>query len=106
MQWNLRMKAAERGIWKSTEMRRRLADAGLEISAGKMSALWAGTPTSIRLDDLDVICSVLDCAPSDLLIREPEKVAALRPPTAAEGTTGGAAVITPRFGRRRAEPPA
>ena len=38
MRWNLRMKAAERGIWKSTEMRRRLADAGLEISAGKMSA--------------------------------------------------------------------
>ena len=28
MRWNLRMKAAERGIWKSTEMRRRLADAG------------------------------------------------------------------------------
>jgi len=38
MQWNLRMAAAERGIWKSTELRRRLADAGLEISAGKMSA--------------------------------------------------------------------
>ena len=37
--------AAERGIWKSTEMRRMLADAGLEISAGKMSGLWTGTPT-------------------------------------------------------------
>ncbi len=32
MHWNLRLKAAERGIWKSAEMRRRLADAGLEIS--------------------------------------------------------------------------
>ena len=63
MRWNLRMKAAERGIWKSTEMRRRLAEAGLEISAGKMSALWTGTPTTIRLDDLDVICAVLDCDP-------------------------------------------
>jgi len=61
MQWNLRMTAAERGIWKSTELRRRLADAGLEMSAGKMSALWTGTPTTIRLDDLDVICAVLDC---------------------------------------------
>lgn len=29
MRWNLRMKAAENGIWKSAEMRRRLADAGL-----------------------------------------------------------------------------
>jgi Cro/C1-type HTH DNA-binding domain len=36
---------------------------GLEISAGEMSALWTGTPTTIWLDDLDVICSVLGCAP-------------------------------------------
>ena len=79
MQWNLRLKAAERGIWKSAEMRRLLADAGLEISAGKMSALWAGTPTTIRLEDLDVICAVLDCEPTALLIREPDKVAARRP---------------------------
>jgi DNA-binding Xre family transcriptional regulator len=64
MKWNLRMRAAQVGIWKSTEMRRLLAEAGLEISAGKMSALWTGTPTTIRLDDLEVICSVLDCTPS------------------------------------------
>ena len=78
MRWNLRLQAAERGIWKSTEMRRLLAEAGLEISAGKMSALWTGQPTTIRLDDLDVICTVLDCAPTDLLIREPEQVEARR----------------------------
>ena len=80
MQWNLRMKAAEAGIWKSTELRRQLADAGLVISAGKMSALWTGTPTSIRLDDLDVICVVLQCAPSDLLLPEPEKVTSAAKP--------------------------
>ena len=79
MRWNLRMKAAERGIWKSTEMRRRLAAAGLEISSGKMSALWIRTPTTIRLDDLDVICSVLDCSPTDLLICEPDVVVAPEP---------------------------
>jgi DNA-binding Xre family transcriptional regulator len=108
MRWNLRMKAAEAGIWKSTEMRRRLADAGLEISAGKMSALWTGNPTTIRLDDLDVICAVLDCTPSDLLIREPEKVAALRPSKtqAARGQDSGAGPIPPRLGRRRSVPPA
>lgn len=83
------MTAAERGIWKSTEMRRRLADAGLDISAGKMSALWTGTPTSIRLDDLDVICSVLACTPTDLLICEPDAVAARKPAaqTTAIGST-------------------
>lgn len=110
MQWNLRMKAAERGIWKSTEMRRLLAEAGVEISAGKMSQLWSGTPNVIRLDELDVICSILDCDPSSLLIREPEKVAAQRPPQkrAVGGDQGGGpagSVVAPRFGSGRSEPP-
>ena len=88
VRWNLRMKAAERGIWKSTEMRRLLAEAGLEISAGKMSALWTGHPVTIRLDDLDVICAVLECTPADLLICEPDKVAGPPPGQAAGGLTG------------------
>jgi putative transcriptional regulator len=103
MRWNLRMKAAEVGIWKSTEMRRRLAEAGLEISAGKMSALWTTNPTSVRLDDLDVICAVLRCDPSDLLICEPDQVAARRPakPAKAMGQP-----VKPRPGRHRSVPPA
>jgi DNA-binding Xre family transcriptional regulator len=103
MKWNLRMRAAQAGIWKSTEMRRRLAAAGLEISAGKMSALWTGTPTTIRLDDLDVICAVLDCTPSDLLICEEDKVAARRP---AEAVTDVGSRPTPRLGRHTSVPPA
>lgn len=104
MRWNLRMKAAEAGIWKSTEMRRRLAGSGLEISAGKMSALWTGTPTTIRLDDLDVICSVLECSPTDLLICEPDVVAARRPPPPARAAAGQP--VQPRPGRNRSMPPA
>jgi DNA-binding Xre family transcriptional regulator len=113
MQWNLRMKAAEQGIWKSVELRRLLAEAGLEISAGKMSMLWTTTPTTIRLEDLDVICAVLDCTPTDLLVAEPDKVAARRPGAAqAIGETSGSAgtqrsaKVTPRLGRNRTVPPA
>jgi DNA-binding Xre family transcriptional regulator len=107
MRWNLRMKAAENGIWKSAEMRRLLADAGLEISAGKMSALWTGTPTTIRLDDLDVICSVLSCAPDELLICEPDKVAARKPRQAAQADDRRPGpAVRPRLGRNRSEPPA
>lgn len=105
MRWNLRLTAAERGIWKSTEMRRRLAEAGLEISGGKMSALWTGTPTTIRLEDLDVICAVLECSPDDLLIREADKVAARRPRNAAAAKSAGKKVV-PRLGRNRTAPPA
>ncbi len=103
MRWNLRLTAAERGIWKSTEMRRRLAEAGLEISAGKMSSLWAGTPTTIRLEDLDVICAVLECDPAQLLICEPDLVAA-RKPAKKQAASGG--TPRPRLGRHRSKPPA
>lgn len=105
MLWNLRLKAAERGIWKSTEMRRLLAEAGLDLSAGKMSALWAGTPTTIRLDDLDVICAVLDCDPTALLVREPDKVAARRPAREQAANAAGPSVVHPRFGTPKSEPP-
>lgn len=107
MKWNLRMAAAERGIWKSTELRRLLAEAGLEISAGKMSGLWTGTPTTIRLEDLDVICAVLDCDPSTLLIPEPEKVAARKHEKAVgeHGHPSPAAGVQPRLGRNRTRPP-
>ena len=104
MRWNLRMTAAERGIWKSTEMRRRLAEAGLEVSAGKMSRWWTTTPVSMRLEGLDVICAVLECTPADLLICEPDQVAARRSPAAVEA--GDRPQITPRLGRHRSVPPA
>ena len=73
MRWNLRLAAAQRDIWKASELQRMLAEAGLVISAGKMSNLWSGQPVTIRLDDLEVICEVLGCEPGDLLIREPVK---------------------------------
>ena len=81
MKWNLRMKAAERGIWKSSELRR-------------------------MLDDLDVICLVLDCPPGDLLVAEPDKVAARRPAAAVEvASNGSPSIVKPRFNGKRPEPP-
>ncbi len=74
MKWNLRLAAAERGIWKASELQRMLAEAGLVISAGKMSGLWSGDPASVKLDDLDVICAVLGCPINEVLIPEPDKV--------------------------------
>ena len=74
-----------------------------------MSGLWTGTPTTIRLEDLDVICAVLDCEPSKLLVREPAKVAALRTAKAANGNVQPPATtpaVQPRLGRNRTRPPA
>ncbi|HEY3689958.1 MAG TPA: helix-turn-helix transcriptional regulator [Pseudonocardiaceae bacterium] len=71
MKWNLRLTAANRGIWKASDLHRMLAEHGLAISAGKMSGLWSGQPASIKLDDLDVICTVLGCQIGEVLIPEP-----------------------------------
>jgi putative transcriptional regulator len=105
MRWNLRMKAAERGIWKSTELRRMFAAAGLEISAGKMSAWWTSTPNTVRLDELDVICHVLGCEPSELLIPEPEKVAARQPRREQTKAGRSSPTVPPRRGKGRSVPP-
>jgi DNA-binding Xre family transcriptional regulator len=75
MRWNLRLAAANRGIWQASELQRRLAERGLVISAGKMSGLWSSQPISLKLADLDVICAVLGCEIGELLIPEPEQVA-------------------------------
>ena len=71
MKWNLRLAAANRGIWKASEMQQLLAERGLSVSAGKLSGLWSGQPNSIKLDELEVFCAVLDCGVEDLLLREP-----------------------------------
>lgn len=107
MKWILRLAAAQRDIWKASELQRLLAERGLVISAGKMSNLWSGQPASLKLDDLDVICAVLDCEIGDLLIPEPQKVPEPGQPQEqrATGTTEGPAVV-PRRRDGRSLPPA
>jgi DNA-binding Xre family transcriptional regulator len=100
MKWNLRLAAANRGIWKASDVQRRLAERGLVISAGKMSGLWSGDPASIKLDDLDVICTVVGCGVEELLIPEPAKVAA---PAGAGVRAVGRGVR--RVGRAAGHPP-
>ena len=109
MKWNLRLAAANRGIWKASELQRMLAEAGLKISAGKMSGLWSGRPASVKLDDLDVICAVIGCGVEELLIAEPGKIT--RPDSGQPGEQAAAPsqarpAVTPRRRDGRSLPPA
>ena len=108
MKWNLRLAAAQRDIWKASELQRLLAERGLVISAGKMSNLWSGKPASLKLDDLDVICAVLGCEIGDLLIPEPGKVPqpGQREEQRATGTTAAGPSVVPRRRDGRSLPPA
>ncbi|WP_413752419.1 helix-turn-helix transcriptional regulator [Streptomyces sp. R-74717] len=108
MKWNLRLTAANKGVWKASELQRSLAEHGLVISAGKMSGLWSGHPVSLKLEDLDVICVVLGCEIGDLLIPEPGKVS--RPGQQSEGREAAvgatvAPVVVPKRRDGRSLPP-
>jgi DNA-binding Xre family transcriptional regulator len=108
MKWNLRLAAANRGIWKASELQRMLAERDLVISAGKMSGLWSGDPASIKLSDLDVICAVLGCGVEELLIPEPGKVGRGKEQEdqAAASAAAGPPPVTPRRRDGRSLPPA
>jgi DNA-binding Xre family transcriptional regulator len=108
MKWNLRLAAANRGIWKASELQHRLAERGLVISAGKMSGLWSGQPVSLKLEDLDVICAVLGCPINELLVPEPEKVPAPQPDSAVQRPAAGGMTLSvvPRRRDGRSLPPA
>jgi DNA-binding Xre family transcriptional regulator len=109
MKWNLRLAAANRGIWKASELQRMLAEHDLVISAGKMSGLWSGDPASIKLSDLEVICAVLGCGVEELLIPEPGKVSQGREQKGQAVTASGSAGpprVTPRRRDGRSLPPA
>jgi len=106
MKWNLRLAAANRGIWKASECQRMLAERGLVISAGKMSGLWSGNPNVVKLHDLDVICAVLGCGVEELLIPEPDTVAQPTPTTGdTTAAVGEARIVTPRARTGRSMPP-
>ena len=104
MKWNLRLAAANRGIWKASELQRLLAERGMVISAGKMSGLWSGQPNTVKLDELDVICAVLACEVGELLLPEP---VAVPEPAAGEsaGAVAEARAVTPRSRTGRSLPP-
>jgi DNA-binding Xre family transcriptional regulator len=109
MKWNLRLAAANRGIWKASQLQRMLAEHGLVISAGKMSGLWSGDPASIKLSDLDVICAVLDCGVGELMIPEPHKVsraAEQQDQPVAASSSAGPLPVTPKRRGGRSLPPA
>jgi DNA-binding Xre family transcriptional regulator len=105
MKWNLRLTAANRGIWKASELHRMLAEHGLVISAGKMSGLWSGQPASIKLEDLDVICAVLGAQIGEVLIPEPDKVTRSSSVETLTAAAAGAAAVTPKRRDGRSLPP-
>lgn len=110
MKWKLRWAAAERDIWRPSELLVAFQQVGFNPSLSKVAAMWGGKPVSVRLDDLDRICAALGCQVSDVLEAEPEQVQLPGAPEQerkAAGAEGISAVRpVPRSGRApRSLPP-
>ena len=61
-----------------------------------MSGWWSGQPASLKLDDLDVLCAVLDCGVEELLIPEPGTVPRSAPECEPPVATGTGVTVTPK----------
>jgi Cro/C1-type HTH DNA-binding domain len=81
------------------------AEHGLVISAGKMSGLWSGQPASIKLDDLDVICTVLGCQIGEVLVPEPGKLTRPTSDAAPAAAAAETPAVTPKRRDGRSLPP-
>jgi DNA-binding Xre family transcriptional regulator len=102
MKWNLRMVAAQRDLWRPTEVLAAFQQVGFSPSLSKVAAMWSGAPVTVRLDDLDKICAALDCRVGDLLQAEPlagsgsaEEGVSGQEAASAGGPAGGAARPVP-----------
>lgn len=65
------MVAAQRDLWRPTEVLGAFQQVGFNPSLSKVAALWGGTPVTVRLEDLDKMCAALNCTVADLLQAEP-----------------------------------
>jgi DNA-binding Xre family transcriptional regulator len=91
MKWNLRMVAAQRDLWRPTQVLAAFQQAGFSPSLSKVAAMWSGTPVTVRLDDLDKICAALGCTVGDLLQAEPVTAAGSPREEQAQLAAGGGA---------------
>ncbi|MFI5831421.1 helix-turn-helix domain-containing protein [Streptomyces sp. NPDC051578] len=105
MKWNLRMVAAQRDLWRPTEVLEAFRAVGFTPSLSKVAALWGGTPVTLRLDDLDLICTALNCTVADLLQAEPVAVAQSVPEPATRVAGGEVAAAVGPVPRRRSGGP-
>ncbi|MGH3806964.1 MAG: helix-turn-helix domain-containing protein [Pseudonocardiaceae bacterium] len=109
MKWNLRWAAAQRDIWRPSQLLEAFTQVGFTPSLSKAAALWGQKPISIRLDDLDKICAALNCTIAELLEAEPLAVTAEGPDEPGQAPGGAAGPVRPTPFRaaahRRSLPP-
>lgn len=100
IRWKLRIAAAQREVWTGSQLRRLLAEQGLEMSSASVSALLTRQPSQLKLTTLAALCTALQCTPDDLFDLDTTPVERPAAPAA------GPAPAEPGAARGRSMPPA
>lgn len=70
LEWHLRRKLAEQGLYKTTELVPLLADHGVSLSREQVYRLVTSPPQRLNMEVLDALCEILACTPNDLITFE------------------------------------
>ncbi|MEU8810685.1 helix-turn-helix domain-containing protein [Streptomyces violaceoruber] len=65
--WRLRIRMAERGMFQTTELVPLLAERGVHLSREQVFRLVTQTPQRLSMDTLAALCDILACEPNDLI---------------------------------------
>jgi DNA-binding Xre family transcriptional regulator len=71
LQWRLKEKMAENGIWRCTDLAKLLNAHGIRISSGMVTIIVDKMPERINSKVLDALCDILQCKPNDILVHTP-----------------------------------
>src|SRR5690606_40736968 len=67
VEWDLRLRMAERGLFATTDLVPLLAERGVHLSREQVYRLVTSTPQRLSTDTLAALCDILQCTPNDLL---------------------------------------
>ncbi|MFF0087827.1 helix-turn-helix domain-containing protein [Streptomyces canus] len=65
--WHLRLRMAEKGMFQTTALQPLLAERGIDLSREQVFRLVTQIPQRLSTDTLAALCDILDCQPNDLI---------------------------------------
>src|SRR6059058_3691204 len=65
--WQLRIRMAEKGMFQTTELVPLLAERGVHLSREQVFRLVTQTPQRLSMDTLAALCDILQVSPNDLI---------------------------------------
>jgi DNA-binding Xre family transcriptional regulator len=67
IRWHLRLRMAERGLFKTSELGPLLAERGIHLSREQVYRLATQDPQRLSMDVLAALCDILEVTPNDLI---------------------------------------